>query len=84
MQTTTHPDIVFVDPPRAGCSRLFLNTLMQCSPSRIIYISCYPQTLRRDVDILKHGGYHLQAVQPYDLFPYTEHVETVSILTHEG
>ena len=84
MQATAHPDVVFVDPPRAGCSRLFLDALLQCAPSRIIYVSCYPQTLRRDVDILRHGGYQLQVVQPYDLFPYTEHTECVVKLTRAG
>ena len=81
-QAAAHPDVVFVDPPRAGCSRVFLDALLQCSPRRIVYISCCPQTLRRDVDLLKRSGYRLQVVQPYDLFPYTEHVETVCLLTH--
>lgn len=80
-KAAAHPDVVFVDPPRAGCSRVFLNALLQCAPRRIVYISCCPQTLRRDVDLLKRGGYLLDAVQPYDLFPYTEHVESVVKLT---
>ena len=79
-KTALQPSVVFVDPPRAGCSRSFLDALSARAPQKIIYISCFPQTLRRDVDILKAAGYRLEKAQPFDLFPYTEHTETVCCL----
>ena len=76
------PSVVFMDPPRAGCSADFMNAVLSCAPSRIVYISCNPETLRRDADLLIQGGYYMEKVQPVDLFPYTEHVETVCLLYH--
>ncbi len=73
-------DVVITDPPRAGCSREFLQSLLTLSPARIVYISCNPETLRRDADILSKLGYRLDGVQPYDLFPYTPHTEAVALL----
>lgn len=75
------PDVVFMDPPRAGCSKEFLQQVIQAAPGRIVYISCNPQTLRRDVDLLQRAGYRMEKAQPYDLFPYTDHVETVCLLS---
>lgn len=74
------PSVVLVDPPRAGCERKFLQAAAQAAPSRIVYISCNPETLRRDVDILEKSGYALSRVQPYDLFPYTAHTEAIALL----
>lgn len=70
------PDVVFTDPPRAGCSDTFLGALLDAAPARIVYISCNPETLRRDLARLA-AAYRVQAIQPVDLFPHTEHVETV-------
>ncbi|MBQ9197915.1 MAG: 23S rRNA (uracil(1939)-C(5))-methyltransferase RlmD [Clostridia bacterium] len=75
------PSVIFMDPPRAGCSRQFLDSAIACAPKRMVYISCNPQTLRRDADILQQSGYCIETVQPFDLFPYTEHVETVLLLS---
>ena len=73
-------DIVVTDPPRAGCSKQFLNSLITLSPKKIIYISCNPETLARDLYILRTGGYKVKRIQPVDMFPFTDHVETVVLL----
>ena len=71
------PDVVLMDPPRAGSDRRFLDALIRCSPPRVVYVSCGPDTLRRDLEVLTRGGYRVEAVQPVDMFPFTEHIETV-------
>ena len=78
------PDVVLMDPPRAGSDRRFLDALIRCCPKRVVYVSCGPDTLRRDLEILTRGGYRVEAVQPVDMFPYTEHVETVCRLTSKN
>ena len=75
------PTVVFVDPPRAGCDARFLRSLSHAAPERIVYVSCCPETLRRDVDILQASGYALQSAQAVDLFPYTAHTEAVVLLS---
>ncbi len=75
------PDLVFTDPPRAGCSRRFLEALLRCAPPRVVYVSCAPDTLARDLAVLTRGGYCAEAIQPVDMFPYTEHVECVTLMT---
>ena len=74
------PDVVVVDPPRAGCSEIVLRTFANMKPQRIVYVSCNPATLARDLAILKELGYLAQEVQPVDLFPQTSHVENVCLL----
>ena len=74
-------DVVVVDPPRKGCGQALLNTLLSMAPDRIVYVSCDPATLARDLKILCSGGYKLQEVHPCDMFPQTVHVETVVKLT---
>lgn len=74
-------DVVFTDPPRAGCSREFLQSLVKLSPGRIVYISCNPETLARDMQYLLHKGYRAEKIQPVDMFPHTRHVECVAYLT---
>ena len=74
------PSVILVDPPRAGCERKFLEAAVKAAPRAIVYISCNPETLRRDVDILEKRCYVLERVQPYDLFPYTPHTEAVALL----
>lgn len=69
-------DLVFLDPPRAGASRAFLQALCRLSPRRVVYISCDPQTLARDLGFLR-GRYRVEAVQPVDMFPHTQHIENV-------
>jgi len=74
------PDIAIVDPPRAGLERDVLDALVRMSPATIAYVSCDPSTLARDVKRLLAAGYHLEQVMPFDLFPQTFHIETISIL----
>lgn len=73
------PDVVFTDPPRAGCSDTFLGALLAAAPARIVYISCNPETLARDLRRLT-PQYRVEAIQPVDMFPHTEHIETVALL----
>lgn len=70
-------DVVFIDPPRKGCDEALLNTLVEVSPKQIIYVSCNPSTLARDLKYLCAYGYEVKDVQPVDMFPWTEHVECV-------
>ena len=77
-------DVVFMDPPRAGSDKAFLTALLQMAPKRVVYVSCNPETLARDVAVLTDGGYRVKKVQPVDMFPFTEHVETVALLTQNG
>ncbi len=74
-------DVVFMDPPRSGSDERFLHSLLTAKPERIVYISCGPDTLARDLEILTEGGYHVRRIQPVDMFPHTEHIETVVLLT---
>ena len=77
------PDLVLVDPPRAGLDPHALAGLIKAEPARIIYISCDPATLARDLALLIAAGYSLESVTPFDLFPQTYHVETVVLLSGE-
>lgn len=75
-------DVMVVDPPRAGCDEALLRTIGEMAPQKLIYVSCDPATLARDLDILCHQGeYHLDAVQPVDMFPQTAHVECVVLIS---
>ena len=73
-------DVVITDPPRAGCSIKFLKSLLKLSPKRIVYISCNPETQSRDLITLTKNGYKVTKIQPVDLFPHTNHVESVVCL----
>jgi 23S rRNA (uracil1939-C5)-methyltransferase len=72
-----HIDVAIINPPRKGCDELVLKRLAQLSPDKIIYVSCSPQSLARDLNILKTLGYSTTEVQPVDMFPQTMHVENV-------
>ncbi len=78
-----HFDTVITDPPRAGCSREFLSSLVKLSPNKIVYISCNPETLARDLSYLTKNGYSVKRMVGVDMFPFTEHVETVVLLSRE-
>ncbi|MGD9568631.1 MAG: 23S rRNA (uracil(1939)-C(5))-methyltransferase RlmD, partial [Sedimentibacter sp.] len=70
-------DVVFMDPPRSGSTEQFLNSMISLSPKRIVYISCNPVTLERDLFYLVNRGYEVKNATPVDMFPGTEHVKTV-------
>lgn len=70
-------NVMVVDPPRKGCDEKLLDTMIQMSPDRIVYVSCDPATLARDLKYLVEHGYRVEKVQPVDMFPHTGHVETV-------
>ena len=70
-------DVVVTDPPRAGCSGKFLHSLLKLAPRRVVYVSCNPETLARDLFTLTKGGYRVRRIQPVDMFPFTGHVECV-------
>ena len=74
-------DVVFMDPPRAGSDEPFLSSLVKLAPKRVVYISCNPETQARDLAYLTKQGYRVQAIQPVDMFPHTNHVECVCLLT---
>jgi 23S rRNA (uracil-5-)-methyltransferase RumA len=73
-------DVLFVDPPRKGISPEFVDAVLQVKPAKIVYISCNPATLARDLSLLTAGGYQGNQVQPVDMFPQTTHVESVAVL----
>jgi len=83
-QNKENYDIVIMDPPRAGASKDFLRSLVTLSPEKIIYVSCNPVTLARDLSFLTRRGYKVKKIQPVDMFPHTEHVETVVLLSREN
>ena len=70
-------DTVFMDPPRSGSSRKFLSSLIKSAPETVVYISCNPETLARDLKFLTDGGYKVKKICPVDMFPHTNHIETV-------
>lgn len=74
------PDVIVVDPPRAGCGRALLKNILTVQPQRVVYVSCNPATLARDLRILTDGGYTVAEVQPVDMFPQAAHVECVVAL----
>lgn len=71
------PDVVFMDPPRAGSDMNFLKSLVKTAPRRVVYVSCNVETLGRDLRFLCKNGYRVRKIQPVDMFPHTCHVETV-------
>ena len=74
-------DVVFMDPPRSGSSEVFLDCLAKLAPKKVVYVSCNPETLARDLRILKKKGYQMQEAWPVDMFPFCDHVETVVLLS---
>ena len=78
------PDVVFMDPPRAGSDRKFLDSLIKMSPKKVVYVSCNPETLARDLAYLtQNSPYKAQKIQPVDMFPHTAHIETVVLMSRK-
>lgn len=74
-------DVVFMDPPRSGSSKKFIDSLVASAPKKVVYISCNPETLARDLNMLTRKGYKVQKICPVDMFPHTNHIECVVLLT---
>jgi 23S rRNA (uracil1939-C5)-methyltransferase len=75
------PDVMVIDPPRAGLSKKVVKYMLQAAPRQILYVSCNPATLARDVAMITEGSYAIKEVQPIDMFPHTYHIETIVNLT---
>lgn len=80
IQDGIKPDVIVVDPPRKGCDVKLLNAIGEAAPEKVVYVSCDPSTLARDLKILEEHGYKTVEVQPVDMFPMTKHVETVALM----
>ena len=74
-------DVVFMDPPRAGSTEEFIKSMCELAPKKIVYISCNPETLARDLASIKAKGYEVKKIQPVDMFPHTNHVECVVLMS---
>lgn len=79
-QQKEHADVVFLDPPRAGSDETFLSSVVTLAPEKIVYISCNPETLARDLKFLAGKGYRVRKAEAVDMFPFTEEVECVCLL----
>ena len=77
-------DVVFMDPPRAGSTEEFLSSVVTLSPEKVVYISCNPETQKRDLEYLTKHGYRAEVAWPFDLFPWTEHTETICLLSRKA
>ena len=74
-------DVAILDPPRAGCDERLLEAVVKAEPEKIVYVSCDPATLARDIKWLGEHGYEFREATPCDMFPWTSHVETVALLS---
>lgn len=83
IQEGVKPEIIVVDPPRKGCDAKLLDAIGEAQPERVVYVSCDPSTLARDLKYLETKGYRVVEVQPVDMFPMTKHVETVALITRK-
>ena len=73
-------DVVIMDPPRSGSDEAFLSSVVKLAPKRVVYVSCGPDTLARDLKFLVKKGYKVEEATPYDMFPMTNHTEVVVAL----
>lgn len=74
-----YPNVVIVDPPRKGLEKNTIETILAVKPEKVVYISCNPATMARDLEMMS-GEYEIKEIQPVDMFPFTSHVECVSLL----
>ena len=81
-QLSAAADVVLLDPPRAGCHNRVLQALVDHRPRKVVYVSCDPATLARDLRVLCDGGFRLAEVCPVDMFPQTYHIECVASLVY--
>ena len=79
-----HADIIVVDPPRKGCDQSLLDCIITMQPSKVVYVSCDPATLARDLRILEDGGFKVEKVQCVDMFPHSVHIESVVLMSRAG
>ncbi len=78
------PDVVVIDPPRAGLSAKIVRRVLECEAQRIVYVSCNPTTLAPNAAQLVEAGYTLSRVRPVDMFPQTPHIECVAVFERTG
>jgi len=84
LERAGRPDVVVVDPPRAGLSKKVVRRVLECGAPRIVYVSCNPTTLAPNAALLVEAGYTLRRVRPVDMFPQTPHIECVALLEKDG
>ena len=77
-------DVIFMDPPREGSTPQFIDSVAKMSPKRVIYVSCNPETLARDLELLTKKGYKVKSITPVDMFPMSKHIETVCLLVRRN
>lgn len=77
-------DVLLMDPPRAGSDEAFLSSVVRLGPSKVVYVSCNPETLIRDLKYLKRYGYQVKRAVGVDMFPFTEATEAVCLLEKSG
>ncbi len=73
-------DVVIMDPPRSGSTPEFISAVDALKPLRVVYVSCDPESLKRDLTVFKKKGWTARSIQPVDMFPYTTHVEVVALI----
>ncbi len=78
-----HVDVIFMDPPRSGSDEAFLSSLCKLKPDRVVYISCGPDTQKRDLQYLTKHGYKVERIRPVDMFPWTDHTECIAALSRK-
>ena len=76
-------DCVIMDPPRSGSDQKFMSSMVRMAPLKVVYISCNPLTLKRDLNYLK-DRYEIRRIMPVDMFPFTKHLETICFMTQKG
>jgi len=84
VRESLQPDVIVLDPPRSGCRKEVLEAIAVMQVTRVVYVSCNPATLARDLVVLQERGYQVVEVQPVDMFPWTGHVETIIMMTNCG